>query len=73
MNRDQFADKWKQLTGKLKQRWNALTHDQTASDADRRDQLTHRIQELHAMGRLREARQLRDFRDRNRGWNSSHR
>ena len=73
MNRDLFAAKRKQLSGKLKRKWGVLTHDQTHSNAGRRDQLAGRIQQRRAMSRLREARQLTELRDRNRGWNSSHR
>jgi uncharacterized protein YjbJ (UPF0337 family) len=73
MNRDRFEGSWKQLGGKVKERWGRLTDDRARELSGRRDQLAGRIQERYGISKEEAARQLRDFLDRNRNWNLSNR
>jgi len=66
MNRDRFAGGWKQLSGKVKERWGILINDPRCESTGRRDQLAGRIQERSGISKEEAARQLRDFLDRNR-------
>jgi uncharacterized protein YjbJ (UPF0337 family) len=73
MNRDRLEGNWKLFGGKVKEQWGRLTHDPQREFAGRRDQLAGRIQERYGISKEQAARQLKDFRDRNRDWNLSNR
>jgi uncharacterized protein YjbJ (UPF0337 family) len=58
MNADQFAGKWKQLKGSVKQRWGKLTDDDLTVIDGKKDQLIGRLQERYGITReqaMREA------------------
>lgn len=49
MNRDRFEGNWKQLKGKVKERWGKLTDDDLDVIEGRRDQLVGTIQERYGI------------------------
>jgi uncharacterized protein YjbJ (UPF0337 family) len=53
MNRDQMKGQWKQLKGRVRERWGKLTDDDVDQIQGRRQELVGRIQERY--GRNREA------------------
>jgi len=73
MNRDRVEGNWKQFSGKLKEQWGKLTHDELFLNAGRRDQLVGGIQVRHGNAKEETARQVKDFLYRNRNWNTSRR
>ena len=73
MNRDRIEGNWKQFSGKLKEQWGRLVHDDSSVDSGRSDQLAGSIQVRHGDSKEEAARQVRDFLYRNRNWNSSRR
>jgi uncharacterized protein YjbJ (UPF0337 family) len=68
MNRERVAGIWKQVNGKLKERWGRLTDDRRLVTAGMLDQRAGRIQERYAASKEEAARQLEEFFDRNRDW-----
>jgi uncharacterized protein YjbJ (UPF0337 family) len=68
MNRDRRDGLWKQVQGKLKQRWGMLTGDPLAVAAGARDLLDGRHQEQRGVSKQAADRQLEDFLSRNREW-----
>ncbi|TFZ08671.1 CsbD family protein [Ramlibacter humi] len=65
MNNDRLRGQWKQLKGRLKERWGHLTDDDLDVIAGRRDQLLGRIQERHGIAREDAEKQVKDFESRN--------
>ena len=65
MNNDRLRGQWKQIKGKLKERWGKLTDDDLDVIAGRRDQLLGRIQERHGIAKEEADRQVKDFEQRN--------
>jgi uncharacterized protein YjbJ (UPF0337 family) len=58
MNSDVFEGKWKQLKGKVKQRWGKLTDDDITAMGGKKDELVGKLQERYGITReeaLREA------------------
>jgi len=51
MNRIQLEGRWKQIRGKVRERWGRLTHDDLEVIAGRRDQLVGKIQERYGITR----------------------
>jgi len=45
MNWDQVAGNWKQIRGKVREKWGELTDDELDQIAGRRDQLVGKLQE----------------------------
>jgi uncharacterized protein YjbJ (UPF0337 family) len=64
MNTDQTAGNWKQLKGKLKEKWGNLTDDEIDQLEGRGEQLAGKLQERYGMAREEAERQARDFRSR---------
>jgi uncharacterized protein YjbJ (UPF0337 family) len=60
MNQDRIEGRWKQLRGKLRERWGKLTDDDLDIIAGRRDQLLGRIQQRHGLARDEAEKQLGD-------------
>jgi len=73
MNRDRVEGSWKQFSGKLKERWGRLTHDESGIDAGKHDQLAGSIQVRHGNSKEEIPRQVTDFLYRNRDWDISRR
>jgi uncharacterized protein YjbJ (UPF0337 family) len=61
MNHDRLSGNWKQLKGKLRERWGQLTDDDLDVIAGRRDQLLGRIQHRHGLARDEAERQVETF------------
>jgi uncharacterized protein YjbJ (UPF0337 family) len=61
MNRDQMEGNWKQLKGKVKQRWGKLTDDDLTAIEGNRDELLGRIQERYGIAREEAERQLEEL------------
>lgn len=51
MNWDRVEGNWKQLKGRVKERWGKLTDDDFDVVAGRRDQLAGKIQERYGLAR----------------------
>ena len=68
MNHDRVQGQWKQLKGRLKERWGRLTDDDLDVIAGRREQLLGRIQERHGLAKEEAVRQVRDFERRHPEW-----
>jgi uncharacterized protein YjbJ (UPF0337 family) len=69
MNRDRFEGVWKQFSGNVKEEWCRLTDDVQGVAAAKRAQRAGWIQEGRGISKEGVARQLREFRIRNRDWN----
>ncbi len=71
MNRDRFEGRSKQLVGILMEQWGRLTRNHPHVVAGKRKQRFGRLQEQYGTSIEGAARQLREFRARNRDWNTS--
>lgn len=58
MNQDRIQGRWKQIKGKIRERWGRLTDDDLDVIAGRRDQLLGRIQQRHGLAREEAERQV---------------
>lgn len=61
MNTDTFAGNWKQLKGKVKERWGKFTDDDVKVIEGRKDQLIGRLQERYGYTREQAEREANDF------------
>lgn len=61
MNWDRIEGNWKQFTGKVREKWGALTDDDFDKIAGKRDQLIGRIQERYGIAKDEAEKQVRDF------------
>lgn len=61
MNQDRIEGRWKEIRGRVKERWGKLTDDDLDVIAGRRDQLLGRIQRRHGVAREEAERQVTDF------------
>jgi uncharacterized protein YjbJ (UPF0337 family) len=73
MNRDRLEGKWKQFSGRVRERWGRLTHDPLSVAAAKYDQAAGRHQERNGITKEKGARVLAEFLRRNRDWDSSSR
>jgi uncharacterized protein YjbJ (UPF0337 family) len=73
MNRDRFEGKWKQFSGRVRERWGRLTNDQLSVTAGKHDQAAGRYQERYGITKEEGERVLTEFLRRNRNWDSSSR
>lgn len=73
MNRDRLEGKWKQFSGTVREQWGRLTDDRLSVVAGKYDQAVGRIQERYGIYKEESERQLREFLNRNREWDSSSR
>jgi len=62
MNSDQLEGRWKQLKGKIKERWGRLTDDQIDRVSGNWDRLAGLIQEQYGDAREEVERQVKEFR-----------
>ena len=70
MNRDRIEGTMKQLSGSIRERWGMFTSDKLTVIAGRCEHLMGLAQARRGIEKEQAARQLREFLDRNRGWNS---
>ncbi len=61
MNTDTLAGNWKQLKGKVKERWGKFTDDDVKVIEGRKDQLIGRLQERYGYTREEAEREANDF------------
>ncbi len=61
MNWDQVSGNWKQLKGKVQEKWGHLTDDDLDVIAGKRDQLVGRIQERYGIQKEAAERQVKDW------------
>ncbi len=61
MNWDQIEGKWKQYSGRFREKWGKLTDDDWRVIAGKKDQLVGRVQERYGMARDQAQREVDDF------------
>ncbi|HHP7214136.1 TPA: CsbD family protein [Pseudomonas aeruginosa] len=64
MNSDVIKGKWKQLTGKIKERWGDLTDDDLQAADGHAEYLVGKLQERYGWAKERAEQEVRDFSDR---------
>jgi uncharacterized protein YjbJ (UPF0337 family) len=61
MNWDTIKGNWKQITGKVKQKWGKLTDDDLTTVAGKRDELAGILQKKYGYGKDQAEKELDDF------------
>jgi len=61
MNWDQIEGKWKQASGKIREKWGKLTDDDLTVINGGRDQLVGRIQERYGLAKEAAEKQVDEF------------
>jgi uncharacterized protein YjbJ (UPF0337 family) len=61
MNDDRIAGQWKQLSGKIKEKWGKLTDDDLRQAEGNTEYLTGKIQERYGVARDIAEKQVTDF------------
>ena len=61
MNQDRIAGQWKQLSGKLKEKWGKLTDDDLKRAEGNAEYLSGRLQERYGVAKDEADRQIKDF------------
>ena len=61
MNSDQFEGKWKQISGKVKEKWGKLTESDLDVIAGKRDQFLGKLQERYGYTKEQAERDLADW------------
>lgn len=61
MNWDRIEGNWKQLKGKVNEKWGKLTDDHLDVVAGKREQLAGKIQEVYGIGKDEANRQIDEF------------
>lgn len=61
MNTDVLAGKWKQLTGRIQEKWGELTQDEIDQIQGKQDVLVGKLQERYGYTRAEAERQVNDF------------
>jgi len=61
MNWDQVKGSWKQLTGRVKQKWAKLTDDDLTMIAGKRDEFVGKLQERYGLEKDKAEAQLDEF------------
>ena len=61
MNTDTVAGNWKQLKGKVKEKWGKLTDDDLTTIEGKKDQLVGKLQERYGYAKDRAAKEADDF------------
>ncbi len=64
MNWDRVEGEWKQLKGKVQQKWGRLTNDDLDLVDGKREELVGRIQERYGKSRDQADREVRDWFER---------
>ena len=67
MNRDRVSGNWKQISGKVKERWGKLTDDDVAKINGQRDHMVGRVQERYGIAKDEAERQVKLWEDTFRG------
>ena len=61
MNEDRIKGQWKQLAGKLKEKWGKLTDNDLQRADGRSEYLAGRLQERYGIARDEAKKQIREF------------
>lgn len=61
MNQDRIEGNWKELKGKVRQKWGKLTDDDLAVIDGRREELIGRVQQRYGHAREQVEREVDDF------------
>ncbi len=61
MNQDRVSGNWKQLKGKIKEKWGKLTDDDLSILEGKRDQVVGKIQEKYGITKDEAEKQYREF------------
>jgi uncharacterized protein YjbJ (UPF0337 family) len=61
MNWDRVEGKWKQYSGKIKEKWGKLTDDDLTTISGKRDQLIGKLQERYGWAKDQAERQVDEF------------
>jgi len=61
MNWDQIAGDWKQITGKVKEKWGKLTDDDLIVIAGKRDQLAGSLQQHYGIAKEQAEKDADEF------------
>ena len=61
MNNDVFEGKWKQLRGRIQEKWGELTDDELDQIQGKRDILIGKLQEKYGYARDEAEREVNDF------------
>ena len=61
MNWDQIKGDWKQVTGKVKEKWGKLTDDELTTIEGKRDQLAGLIQQRYGYAKEQAEKELDEF------------
>jgi uncharacterized protein YjbJ (UPF0337 family) len=61
MNEDTVKGNWKQLSGKIKQKWGKLTDDDLLKAEGNREYLVGKLQEHYGLAKDKAEQQLKDF------------
>jgi len=61
MNWDQVKGEWKQLSGKVKEKWGKLTDDDLTAAAGQRDQLLGALQKRYGLAKEKAEKELDEF------------
>lgn len=63
MNEDKIKGQWKQLKGKIKEKWGKVTDDDLTTMDGSRDILVGRVQERYGIARDEAKKQVQEFHD----------
>ena len=61
MNWDHIESNWNQLSGKVKERWGKLSHDDLAEIRGKREHLEGKLQETYGIARDQAAKDVDEF------------
>lgn len=61
MNWDRVEGSWKQMAGKVRERWGKLTDDDIDVIQGKREQLEGKIQNVYGVGREEARKQVEEF------------
>jgi uncharacterized protein YjbJ (UPF0337 family) len=61
MNQDRIAGQWKQLSGRIKEKWGKLTDDDLRQAEGNTEYLTGRVQERYGIARDIAEDQVKEF------------
>lgn len=61
MNKDQLLGDWKDLKGKIKEKWGKLTDDDLKVIEGKRDQIAGKLQERYGYAKEQAEKELEEF------------
>jgi len=61
MNKDKFMGKWRELKGKVKEKWGKLTDDDISQINGKWDQLTGKLQQRYGWNKEHAEREMNDW------------